>query len=131
MGFDILIELCYMMCAETGKPYYYHYDKTTQKMNRMYELPSIEVPKELRQYLVGRGYLFHAYTQYFEQNEMGCTVSVEVFLENYPTWEEVMKHEEFRDDLVDFWNEDDHNGFKTLLEWCVKQEYFFQVTWSY
>jgi hypothetical protein len=131
MGFDINVDLCYNMCSETGKPYYYHYDTETKKMLRVYELPQVEVPKELRQYLVGRGHLFFAYTQYFNDNDMGYCISADVFLDHYPSWEEVMEHEEFRDDVPDFWNEDDHNGFKKLLEWCVKQDYCFQVSWSY
>ena len=130
MGFDINVEVCFMMCDTTGKPYYYKYDKTTNKMNRVYELPSVEVPEHLRKYLVGRGHLFHAYTEHF--NEDGIfEASVEVFLEHYPDWEQVLEHEEFRDDVPEFWNEEDHNGFKALLEWCVKQYYMFKVTWSY
>jgi hypothetical protein len=131
MGFDINVEVCFLMCAETGKPFYYHYDEATKKMSRKYEMPSFDVPENLRKYLVGRGHLFHAYTQYFEDNDLGFNVSAETFLENYPSWEEVMEHEEFRDDIPDFWNEDDHIGFKQLLEWCVKQDCSFQLTWSY
>ena len=130
MGFDINIELCFLMCSMTGKPYYYQYDKTTNKVNRIYELPSVEVPEELRKYLVGRGHLFHAYTETFNERDVFET-SVDQFLENYPSWEDVMEHEEFRDDIPDFWNEEDHIGFKTLLEWCAKQDYMFRVSWSY
>lgn len=131
MGFDIFVELSFSICAETGKPFYYEYDEIKKKLNRNYELPSILVPQELRQYIVGRGHLFRAYTQYFEDIEMGFNVSAEAFLEHYPSWDEVMEHEEFRDDIPEFWNENDHIGFRTLLEWCSKQKCSFQVTWSY
>lgn len=120
-----------MICPETGKPYYYHSDEASKTMIRKYDLPLLEVPESLRKYLVGRGYLFHAYTKHFDENDMGFHASVDVFLDKYPSWEEVMSNEEFRDDIPDYWNEDDHNGFKRLLEWCCKQECYFQVTWSY
>jgi hypothetical protein len=131
MGFDIFVELTFMMCDEKGKPFYYEYDDGTKKLNRIYDLPSIEVPQELRKYLVGRGHLFHAYTKYFDDNNMGFNVSVEAFLEHYPSWDEVIEHAEFRDDIPGFWNEDDHVGFRDLLEWCSKKKCAFHVTWSY
>ena len=99
-------------------------------MNRVYELPSIEVPEKYRRYLVGRGHLFHAYTECFNERDVFET-STEEFLAEYPSWEEVMDHEEFRDDIPTFWNEEDHNGFKQLLEWCNQQEAMYRVTWSY
>lgn len=125
MGFDIFVELSLMMCDETGKPFYYRYDEGTKKLNRIYDLPLLEVPQELRKYLVGRGHLFQAYTKYFDDNNMGFNISVEAFLENYPSWDEVIEHDEFRDDIPGVWNEDDHVGFRTLLEWCLTQTCVF------
>lgn len=125
MGFDITIEMVLHMCNKTGKPYYYN-----KFSERIYDLPSIEVPQELRKYLVGRGHLFHAYTKYFNDQDR-YNVSVEAFLEHYPSWDEVIEHEEFRDDIPGFWNEDDHIGFRDLLEWCMEQEVSFRISWSY
>jgi hypothetical protein len=130
MGFDIMINVCFNMCSETGKPFYYKFDKNTQILNRIYEMPSIEVPQQLRKYLVGRGHLFHAYTDTFNERDV-FQACADQFLEYYPTWEQVMANEEFRDDIVDFWNEEDHTNFKKLLEWCTDQDFTFQVTWSY
>ena len=129
MGFDINISLNLGMCPETGKPFYYKYNKHVGVI-KTYEIPPIEVPKQLRNYLVGRGHLFHAYTEPFNEREV-FDVSVEQFLEEFPSWEQVMEHEEFRDDIPDFWNEDDHNNFKKLIEWCSVQDCSFRVSWSY
>jgi len=130
MGFDIMIDVRFHMCNITGKPYYNSYKKNIGEVTRIYEMPSFEVPKELRKYLVGRGHLFHAYTDSFNERDV-FEACADQFLEYYPTWEQVMANENFRDDIVDFWNEDDHNNFKKLLEWCVNQDVTFQVSWSY
>ena len=121
MGFDITIEMDLCMCQQTGKPYYYG-----KGFEKIYDISSIVVPEDLREYLVGRGPVFHAYTSEFNYEDR-YDVSVSEFLEHYPSWEEIKK--EYEDH--DYWVEDDHNKFKELLEWCEKQRVSFRVSWSY
>ena len=121
MGFDINIEMILSMCEETGKPFYYG-----KGFERIYELPILEVPQELQEYLVGRGPIFHAYTDHFNY-ENRYNVSVKEFLEDYPSWLSVQ--EEYPSH--NYWLEEDHNKFKELLEWCEKQKVSFRVSWSY
>lgn len=121
MGFDIAIEMIMGMCKETGKPYYHG-----KNFEHMYDISHIVVPEHLREYLEGRGPIFHAYTSDFNY-ENRYEVPVYEFLEHYPSWKEV--HEEYADH--DYWTENDHNKFKELLEWCEKQAVSFRVNWSY
>lgn len=132
MGFDINIEMILSLCVTTGKPYYlsrasneYHYTP-----------PSVTIPEHLRLYLSGRGKYFHAYTYDLELAEMGHSVGAETFLEKYPSWETVLEFIDNQDDLQGEesdcgWMEEDHDGFKELLTWCVNQDVFFRVSWSY
>lgn len=129
MGFDINITLVLQMCEETGKPFYYKHSKK-EGFVQVFEMPNIDVPKSLRKYLRGRGHLFHAYTDIFNDQEIFET-HVERFLEEFPSWEQVMSYEAYRDDIPEFWNEDDHNNFKKLLEWCSVQDCSFRISWSY
>lgn len=122
MGFDIHIQMILYMCPASGKPYSY------MNSEKAYGLPDVIVPKKLCKYLVGRGHIFHAYTEYFNSQETYC-VSAEEFLEHFPSWEEVVEHENYSDE--DGWAVEDHRGFQALLEWCVTQEVSFQVSWSY
>jgi len=124
MGFDINILMTLTMCEKTGKPYYYG-----KKGERTYELPNIVVPEGLCSYLVGRGRIFHAYTEYFNQDDIYNT-SVDRFLEHYPSWEEVKKHSSYEGSEY-YWTEKDHDNFRLLLEWCEHQEVPFRVDWSY
>lgn len=121
MGFDISIDMKLYMCHKTGKPYYF--DK---ELNPVYDISSIVVPDHLKGYLVGRGPVFHAYTQHFNYEDR-YTVPVYEFLGHYPDWYSVQ--EEYEDH--DYWTEDDHKKFKELLEWCRDQRVSFDVTWSY
>lgn len=116
------------MCPARGKPYYIK--KVNTRYEKCYEIPDITVPDKICDYLEGRGHLFHAYTDYFNEQDI-FNVSVDEFLEHYPSWEDVQKHDYFRDDIVGYWSEKDHDWFKLLLEWCVKQEVSFRVMWSY
>ena len=129
MGFDINVEVCFHMCNKTGKPYYYKYSKNLG-ITRIYEMPSIEVPEHLREYLVGRGPIFYAYTESYNLRDVYQT-SAEQFLEDYPSWTEITTHDTFSEDTLDYWKEDDHIKFKELLKWCVAQGIPFQVSWSY
>ena len=126
MGFDIYISLNLHMCPEQGKPFYYKYNQKEKTTEKVYEMPTLDVPKPLRKYLQGRGHLFHAYTDVFNERDV-FEACVEQFLEYYPSWEEVSKHEE----VPDYWDEEDHTNFKKLLEWCSVQDCSFHVSWSY
>lgn len=121
MGFDISIDMVLCMCNKTGKPYYYG-----NNLVKIYDFSSIVVPDHLKEYLVGRGPVFHAYTSEFNY-ENRYNVPVYEFLEQYPSWSSVQ--EEYKDH--DYWTEEDHNKFKELLEWCKKQSVDFRVSWSY
>ena len=128
MGFDINIMMELYMCPASGKPYYYGKNKETRKIEKVYELPNILVPGKMCEYLVGRGHIFHAYTAHFNEKEI-FNVSVEEFLEEFPSWEEVMENEFYSDE--GYWLEEDHLGFQRTLEWCSEQEVCFRVCWSY
>jgi hypothetical protein len=130
MGFDINICLSLLLCPETGKPFYLHWDKTTHKITKNYSIPIIEIPKELCKYLEGRGHLFHAYTDYFNERDI-FTTDVRQFLEHYPSWDRVIEHENYTDDYEGCWNEEDHTNFEKLLDFLTEQEVTFTITWSY
>jgi hypothetical protein len=124
MGFDINIEMVLRMCNKTGRPYYLN--KTYEPV---YTMPSLTIPKELIPYFTERGPVFHAYTEYFNLQER-YTVCVEEFLEHYPSWDTVQEHLSY-EECEDWWTEDYHDNFRKLLEWCVDQDFTFQVSWSY
>jgi hypothetical protein len=128
MGFDINVMMELFLCPATGKPFYYGRDKETKKVEKVYELPTLIVPEMMRKYLVGRGHIFHAYTDHFNEKEI-FNVSVDEFLEEYPTWDDVMKCDYYSDE--GYWSEEDHEGFKRLLEWSCQQGVSFRVAWSY
>jgi hypothetical protein len=128
MGFDINIMMVLHMCPGTGKPYYYKYNKEKKVVDKIYEYPNLDVPAKMCDYLEGRGSIFHAYTEKFNYEER-YNVSVDEFLEAYPDWKDVLHSDHYDND--DYWCEEDHEGFKRLLEWCCEQEVSFHVTWSY
>ncbi len=128
MGFDINITMNMLMCPGSGKPFYYKYNKETKVVDKIYEYPNLDVPGKMCEYLEGRGHIFHAYTHMFNEKEV-YNVSVEEFLEEYPTWEDVLESDHY--DKYGYWCEEDHEGFKRLLEWCCEQDVSFRVTWSY
>ena len=125
MGFDIQITVTFHLCPETGK--LYHYETNPQDIiEKVYGVPDIEVPEEFRKYLVGRGHIFHAYTEYFNETQH-YDVGVEDFLAHYPSWEEVVAHPNYYDE----WTKEDHDGFEDLLAWCTGQPILYGVSWSY
>ncbi len=129
MGFDINITMDLQMCPATGKPFYFKYNKEKQFVEKIYDFPNILVPGKMCEYLEGRGHIFHAYTQKFNDNERYST-SVEEFLEEYPSWEDVVKSHYYENEDY-YWHQEDHEGFKRLLEWCAEQDVPFTVRWSY
>lgn len=124
MGFDINIYMSLNMCPKTGKPFIYG-----KNFERIYELPEIVVPEKMCEYLEGRGHLFHAYTETFNE-ENRYDVGVDEFLEEYPDWVSVQEHLSY-EEAKDYWSFEDHEGFKRLLEWCAEQKVGFRVSWSY
>jgi len=130
MGFDINICVQLLMCPETGKPYYLHWDKEAKKVTKEYSIPTIEIPEQLRKYLVGRGHLFHAYTEYFNERDIYST-DVRTFQEHYPSWDDVIQNDNYSDDYADAWNEEDHKNFEKLFEFLNDQEVTYTICWSY
>ncbi len=118
------------MCAETGRPYYLSYDTQTRTWTKEYTLPDVQIPLHLQKYLVGRGHLFHAYTEHFNLQEIYKT-DVGSFLEHFPSWDEVIQNDFYSDDYEDCWNEEDHANFKDLLEFLTNQDVTYTVVWSY
>jgi hypothetical protein len=124
MGFDLFIHLSLMMDAETGKPFYYN-----ENYEKVFGIPSIEVPEELRTYLKGRGHHFHVYTEKFNRKDI-FEVSVTTFLERYPSWNRFMQSDYFEED-PEAWTREDHKNFKKLLKFLEAQRGHFTVSWSY
>lgn len=144
MGFDFYITLSMMMCPRTGKPFYYGTDPATGRMARIYELPDLHVPDNLKEYLQQRGHHFHAYIQRFKEEDSKIhDVSVAEFLEGFPTWDQVKQTDWFKDQMFgyndegnvdsdsDCWSLTDHECLLRLLTWCSSQSYDFRVSWSY
>ena len=128
MGFDLNIMLERCRCPDTGRPYYLTWVKQKRDFEKVYEVPNIQVPPKMCEYLVGRGPIFYAYTEPF--NEKGISnVSVSEFLEAFPSWDDVRRHSCY--DKDGHWIEEDHEGFQRLIEWCNDQEPPFRVCWSY
>lgn len=129
MGFDINITMELYMCPASGKPYYLKWNKEQKNYEKIYDIPQLIVPAKMCEYLEGRGHIFHAYTEKFNSEER-YNVSVDEFLEEYPTWADVVDNDLYRDEGY-YWSEEDHEGFKRLLEWCLEQDVPFRVVWSY
>jgi len=128
MGFDLFIHMTLHMCPETGKPYYYGYNYEKHS-DKMYELPTVNIPEELRKYLYGRGHHFHVYTDKFNRKDI-FEVSVETFLERFPSWKRFEDSDYFEDD-PEGWTREDHKNFKKLLKFLSEQSIGFTVSWSY
>lgn len=122
MGFDLSIDMCLGMCTTTGKPY--SYDKDFKKC---YDIPSVEIPEELRKYLEQRGPYLHIYTSHFNEQDR-YDVNVNEFLEEFPSWEDVLAHPNYDEE---YWTEEEHTTFLKLLKLCAKSTVSFRVSWSY
>jgi hypothetical protein len=124
MGFDLYIHMNLTMDETTGKPFYYG-----KNYEKIYELPSIEIPEELRKYLYGRGHHFHVYTDKFNRKDI-FEVNVNTFLERFPSWTRFTESDYYEDD-PDWWTREDHKNFKKLLKFLADQPIGFTVSWSY
>lgn len=103
-------------------PYSYYFtfsvklSQTTGKLLEPNELPfkahNHQVPEHLRKYLSGTGDFFVFYFLRFPDSN---AVNVDLFCENFPTWETVRQHLYANTE----WTEQDHQGFKLLVEWFV------------
>jgi hypothetical protein len=129
MGFDLFIHMTLLMDEATGKPFYYGTNKETGKTERIFEIPSLEIPEELRKYLYGRGHYFHVYTEKFNRKDI-FEVSVGTFLERFPSWRRFEESDYFEDD-PEGWTHQDHKNFKKLLKFLADQPIGFTVSWSY
>jgi hypothetical protein len=127
MGFDLFIQVQYYLCPETGKPYYY----STQGFEKKYTLPDINIPVHLRKYLKGRGSIFHAYIQEFDECDQTDT-DVYSFLHGYPLWDQVKNSNWYDETWEGIWDERNHNEFRELLVYLTETyDCNFTVDWSY
>ncbi len=124
MGFDLFIHMSLMMDDGTGKPFYYGKD-----FEKVYEIPTIDIPEELRKYLYGRGSHFHVYTDKFNRKDI-FQVSVSAFLERFPSWRK-FEESDYYADFPEDWTREDHKNFKKLLKFLEDQKVGFSVSWSY
>ncbi len=124
MGFDLFIHMNLMMDDGTGKPFYWG-----KNLEKIYELPVVEIPEELRKYLYGRGHHFHVYTDKFNRKDI-YQVSVSAFLERFPSWHRYMESD-YYEDYPEGWTREDHKNFKKLLKLLEDQSPGFSVSWSY
>lgn len=142
MGFDFTITLSMGMCPQTGKPFYYGTHPTTGQLARIYDLPDLRVPDNLKDYLYQRGHHMHAYTRRFDERDKPVyDVPVEDFLEGFPAWEQVKQTDWWKDQMFGYeedaeedpncWSLTDHECLLRLLTWCWEQPYDFRVSWSY
>jgi hypothetical protein len=127
MGFDISISLELQICNKTGRPFLW-----TPTSEKLYDinLADYTVPPELYKYARGRGSIYYAYTEHFNTRDVYDT-SVDSFLEEFPSWDDVSASDVYEDYEQHEWNEEDHNKFKALLEWCSKQAPAYRISWSY
>ena len=123
MGFDLFIHMSFMMCPTSGKPYYFN-----DEFERKYDMPTIEIPENLRKYLYGRGSHFHVYTKRFIRRGLS-EVDVDDFLEKYPSWRKYKNSDSSEENQ--YWTREDHKNFKNLLRFLANQEVSFTVSWSY
>lgn len=129
MGFDIAIRCILNVCPLTGMLYHYGIDSESFDFKKIYAMPVLNVPTEYRKYVQGRGSVFHAYTNYF--NELSITTTdIDTFLDQYPVWSNVCKWSTMNA-WDDQWTETDHDLFKKTLMWFNTQKIVFEVSWSY
>lgn len=127
MGFDFEIRISLGICEQTGRPYYYS-NEPDNKYKKNYDLSAIVVPKEYRASFQLRGKHLHAYTDYFNEQEVYST-SVNSFLEQFPDWTIVKEFLEQTDN--DYWTHEDHLNLFFALVWCTKTNCHYTVEWSY
>ena len=127
MGFDINIMLVLQMCPVEGKPFYYSYNEK-KGVVKIFDVQPIPIPKELREYLVGRGHVFHAYTGLYNDDDIFET-DVSQFLSTYPSWEEVVDNPSYEDECG--WTQEDHDRFKKLLKLLTESNLPYRIGWSY
>lgn len=128
MGFDINISLEFQICNTTGRPFVWG-----PNCEKLYDivLADYTIPPELSQYARGRGGIFYEYTAPFNARDVYST-DVDTFLEEYPSWEAVSSSDMYIENYdPSGWSEEDHNGFKALLEWCIKKGVSYRISWSY
>lgn len=125
MGFDFTIHLVVSICPSTGQPFIY-----TKGWEKLYEIPKLEIPEEYRQFLQDRGRLYHAYTEYFNQNDRNYATTEEL-VETFPKWEEVKGSDWYEGYTEDDWSEQTHKLFYEALQWFTEQPHTFLANWSY
>lgn len=129
MGFDLYIHMCMIMDETTGKPFYYGLNEETGKSEKIFGLPIIEIPEELRKYMYLRGHHMHVYTDKFNRKDI-YHVSSDTFLERFPSWTRYRDSDYYADD-PSAWTHDDHRNLKKLLKFLELQMVDFSVSWNY
>lgn len=129
MGFDFYIHLCLGISEETGLPFLYKYDESTNTLKRIpYDPEEFRVPDQWKKFLSIRGHHMNYYIEDIETNERGYTASMDVFEHYFPKWENI--EAEFKEAKYDYWTEETHNEFEAFVKWCSKKG-VFEAHWSY
>lgn len=122
MGFDIYISCSFRICEETGRLFYFG-----RHNEKVYDIPPPIVPKEHRDFVKMRGYLFWIYTRLVTDE---VTTSVENFVDKYPEWSDIIEDADYKEHC-DSWSEEMHDRFYAALKWFSKQDICYMISWSY
>jgi hypothetical protein len=124
MGFDLTIEVRYMICEMTGRLYSY----SRKDCSKIYGAQDLNIPEQWWKYVRFRGRIFRSYIDYFE-NESKADVDISEFQEYFPSWETVKSSVDYEDGWEYEWTEKNHNEFKEFIDWLVKQDTSYFVSW--
>ena len=124
MGFDLVIQVRFFICENTGKLYYYQ----REGFDRIYGVPEMNIPEKWWKYIKLRGNIFQAYVEYFELRDKN-SIDVSELNDNYPIWWDVRDSVDYEDGWEHEWTEKDHKEFREFIKWCSKQDIPFFVSW--
>ena len=124
MGVEHAITLSLKVCNETGRLYYTNYLPDTDEEEKIYDIATVAIPKDLLRYVSGYSHHMFPYIwRFIDQQEKSCSVSV--FLHSFPAWDDI-KDQTWN---LHNWSEEDHNRFKELLTLYQGSGMPFQIQW--
>ena len=118
MVFQLRISCSIDICKATGKHYF---DTDTEKI---YSMPQ-PVPEIHRDFVNIYGDHFKIYASLVTDETQ---TSVANFLDKYPDWSELLAADDFTD-YVELWTENDHNRFRSALQWFNTQKIAYTISW--